>query len=118
VAELQGQPPLGASATDLITTSITVDAPKTVIALATIEAEMTGASAERVGCHFEISGVSSGDDFAQTIPVTATADEETITVSFARTVPAGSHPVVLVCRRIDGTTVYVEDGWLSAWAVG
>jgi hypothetical protein len=117
--ELTGQPDLTTTEEDIITTSIAIEEPKTVISIATIEAEAPmNAVVHRVGCLMNIAGAQPNDVFADTIPVTADADETTLTVNFARELPAGTHDVALRCRRISGSDVFVEQGWLSVWAVG
>jgi hypothetical protein len=118
-SELTTQPDLTATEADIITTSIAIEEPKTVIAVATIEAEAPmNAVVHRVGCRMNIAGAQHADVFADTIPVTADADETTLTLNFARDLPAGTHSVALRCRLISGTDVFVEDGSLSVWAVG
>ena len=117
--ELTTQPDLTATEEDIITTSIAIEEPKTVIAVATIEAEAPmNAVVHRVGCRMNIAGAQHDDAFADTIPVTADADETTLTLNFARQLPAGTHDVALRCRMISGSDLFVEDGWLSVWAVG
>ncbi len=116
--ELTGQPDLTAADEDIITATIPLEEPKVVIASGTIEAEDdVGAGPHRVGCVIEIAGAENADAFVETIPATATSDEAAVTVSFARSLPAGEHRVALRCRQLAGD-LFVEDGWLSAWAVG
>jgi hypothetical protein len=117
-ASLSGQPDLAAGFADTIATAITLEEPKTVVALATIEAEATGAGPHRVGCLMRIADEQSADAFVETIPVTATADEATISVSFASSLPAGTHQIALRCQLLAGAGAFVEQGDLSAWAVG
>jgi hypothetical protein len=117
--ELTTQPDLTATEENIITTSIAIEETKTVIAVATIEAEAPmNAVVHRVGCRMNIAGAQHDDAFADTIPVTGDADETTLTLNFARELPAGTHDVALRCRMISGSDLFVEDGWLSVWAVG
>jgi hypothetical protein len=116
--QLTTQPDLTTTEENIITASIAIEEPKTVIAMATIEAEAQAAGVHRVGCLMNIAGAQPNDVFADTIPATMDADETTLTVNFARELPAGTHDVALRCRRISGSDVFVEQGWLSVWAVG
>jgi hypothetical protein len=116
--ELSGQPDLTTTEENIITAAITIEEPKTVVAVATIEAEAQAAGVHRVGCLMNIAGAEHRDVFADTIPPTMDADETTLTVNFSRALPAGTHDVALRCRMISGSDLFVEDGWLSVWAVG
>lgn len=101
---------------DVISTSITTSGTR-VIAVATAEAEEQGGGAA-LGCTISIAGVENSSYYKHVIAdATGGTDEALVSLTFARELGPGTHPVALRCSELDGS-VQIEDAALSVWAVG
>jgi hypothetical protein len=100
--------PLTASFQDVVTTSVTATAAARVIATASLELDAGAATSAH--CRLRIAGVEGFTYDSQALPT-----ESTMALTFARSVPAGTHAVGLECSET-GSVIDV-DASLSVIAV-
>jgi hypothetical protein len=99
--------PLDATFQDVVTASITATTGARIIANASVELDLGGTGR----CRLLIAGVESFIGDQQSPPV-----EAVMALTFARTVPAGTHAVELECTE-SGGAVIADDASLSVVAV-
>lgn len=89
--------PVGNQFTDIATTNVATATRSRVLASASLELEGTGG--DDVVCRVNIAG-RNGPENRASIPDT-TFDRDTLSVAFARVLPAGTHGVTLQCRKFN-----------------
>ena len=101
--------------TPMVSTTITTHGAGRVLASASVE--LTGADAdERAQCEIDIDGDTSLAYEAQ--PDDIGVNNEIVTaVEFARTLPAGTYPVTLLCRTLTGT-ITKDDAAINVFGLG
>jgi hypothetical protein len=108
-AERTADLPLTASFQDVVTTSVTTTGTR-IVATTSLELDAGGGS-NTAHCRLRIAGVESFTYDDQALPT-----ESTMALTFARTVPPGTHAVGLECSETG--TVIADDAALSVVAVG
>ena len=110
------QPLTGADA-NVLATSITVPAPKTVTATASIEATSNGGTDDNINCHLDIGGVNGPFESMAVTPNTL-EDSTVLALTFSRVVDTGTHSVAVECNQGVGSVTTVQDRGLTAVATG
>ena len=114
VEETDADPSLTGTPQEILSTTVTTTGTR-IIATASVEFENdSGDASNSAGCELFIAGENS-PNYDQ--KVQDSGDDVTLAFTFASTVSAGTHPVVLECEENSGE-VGVNNAGLSAIAVG
>jgi hypothetical protein len=108
---------LSTSNQDVLSTTITVPAQKTVVAVASVEVGSNGGGDDNMNCNINIAG---SDGARQSTYVTPNSLDDSTTLPLTQTlaVGAGTHTVLVECNEGIGSASTVEDRSLSVVAVG
>ena len=113
VAEPQGTISPALSAT------ITTSAPRTLTAVASVEASADGgADEDNINCNIKIDDVNGASQSTYITPQPAFADSTVVPLTMARAVGAGTHAVLVQCRDGIGSNTMLEDRYLTVVATG
>jgi hypothetical protein len=113
VAEPQGTLVPALSAT------ITTSGPRTLTAVASVEASADGGAAEdNLNCNMRIDGVAGPVQSTYITPQPAFADSTVVPLTMARAVGAGTHTVLVQCGDGIGSNTSLEDRVLTVIATG
>ena len=113
VAEPQGTVSPALSAT------ITTSAPRTLTAVASVEASADGGAAEdNINCRIKIDDVAGANQSTYITPQPAFAKTTVVPLTMALEVEAGTHTVLVQCGDGIGSNTMLEDRFLTVIATG
>jgi hypothetical protein len=102
-----------------LSATITTSAPRTLTAIASVEASADGgADEDNINCSIQIDGVNGGSQSTYITPQPAFADSTVVPLTMARAVGAGTHTVLVQCGDGIGSNTMLEDRFLTVVATG
>jgi hypothetical protein len=110
--------PLG-TLTPALSATITTSGPRTLTAVASVEASADGgASEDNLNCRMQIDGVNGENQSTYITPQPAFADSTVLPLTMALPVEAGTHTVLVQCGDGIGSNTSLEDRYLTVVATG
>ena len=113
VAEPQG------TITPALSATITTSGPRTLTAVASVEASADGGAAEdNINCRIQIDDVAGANQSTYITPQPAFAKTTVVPLTMAQEVEAGTHTVLVQCGDGVGSNTMLEDRFLTVIATG
>ena len=113
VAEPQG------TLTPALSATITTSGPRTLTAVASVEASADGGAAEdNINCRIQIDDVAGANQSTYITPQPAFAKTTVVPLTMALKVEAGTHTVLVQCGDGIGSNTMLEDRFLTVIATG
>lgn len=100
-----------------LSATITTSAPRTLTAIASVEASADGgADEDNINCRIQINGVNGEDQSTYITPQPGFADSTVVPLTMALDVGAGTHTVLVQCGDGIGSNTSLEDRYLTVVA--